>query len=69
MAVADPISLSTAQAFEQERMLRAIDATSDVLALQGLCKQLLQAWMTQRAASHWLMHQGPPGGYQAPLRG
>jgi hypothetical protein len=53
--------LSTALAFEQERMLRAIDSTTDVLALQCLCKKLLQAWMTQRAATTWAMRHPLPG--------
>ncbi len=57
---ADPLSLTPAQAFEQERFSRAIDATTDPAALQALCKQLLQAWMTQRAATAWAMRQGLP---------
>lgn len=58
------MELTPAQAFELERMSRAIDATHDVHALQGLCKQLLQAWHTQRAATLWAMRQGLP---QAPM--
>ncbi len=58
----DPISLSLTQQFEQERMLRAIDTTSDPIALRSLCKQLLQAWMVQQAATHWAMRQGLPQG-------
>lgn len=54
----EPLTLTTAQAFELERMSRAIDATTDVQALQGLAKQLLQAWQTQRAATAWVMRQG-----------
>ena len=57
---ADPLALTPAQAFEQERLSRAIDTTTDVAALQRLCKQLLQAWMTQRAATAWAMRQGLP---------
>lgn len=58
----DPISLSLAQQFDQERMLRAIDATSDPTVLRGLCRQLLQAWMVQQAATQWAMRQGLPQG-------
>ena len=75
LVVPDPLALSTAQQFEQERMLRAIDATHDITQLQGIAKQLLQAWITQRAATAWAMRQtlhrnhsattptplGPPG--------
>lgn len=57
---ADPLSLTPAQAFEQERFSRAIDATTDPVALQALCKQLLEAWMTQRAATAWAMRQALP---------
>ena len=59
----DPIALTPAQAFEQERFSRAIDATTDPVALQALCKQLLQAWMVQRAAAAWMARQGPPPGH------
>ena len=41
-------------------MTRAIDAVDDVPTLQGMCKQLLEAWMTQRAATTWVMRQGLP---------
>lgn len=56
----DHISLTTAQAFELERMSRAIDATQDPALLQLLCKQLHQAWMVQQAAATWAMRQGTP---------
>lgn len=54
----EPLALSTAQQFESERFGRAIDATNDLSTLRDLAKQLLQAWMTQRAATHWVMRQG-----------
>jgi hypothetical protein len=38
-------------------MSRAIDATLDPQALQGLAKQLLQAWHSQKAATQWVMRQ------------
>jgi hypothetical protein len=53
----EPLSLSTSQQFEIERMGRVIDETSDVAALRGLCKQLLQAWMSQKAATAWVMRE------------
>lgn len=59
----EPLSLSLGQQFELERMNRAIDATADLEALQGLAKQLLMAWHSQKAATQWVMRQqldGPP---------
>ncbi len=40
-----------------ERLSRAIDATADPAELRLLAKQLLQAWHTQKAATHWLIRQ------------
>lgn len=54
----EPLALSAAQQFEVERFGRAIDTTDDVPTLRGLAKQLLQAWMSQRAATTWAMRQG-----------
>jgi hypothetical protein len=59
----EPLTLSLGQQFELERMSRAIDATADLEALQGLAKQLLLAWHSQKAATQWVMRQqldGPP---------
>jgi hypothetical protein len=53
----EPMQLSIGQKFELERMTRAIDATTDIEELRGLCKQLLQAWQSQRAATAWVMSQ------------
>jgi hypothetical protein len=55
--MSDPIALSLGQQFELERMSRAIDATADLETLQGLAKQLLQAWHSQKAATQWVMRQ------------
>jgi hypothetical protein len=53
----EPITLSLGQQFELERMNRAIYATADLEALQGLAKQLLMAWHSQKAATQWVMRQ------------
>ena len=53
----EPLSLSLGQEFELERMNRAIDSTADLQTLQGLAKQLLQAWHSQKAATQWVMRQ------------
>lgn len=60
-AMPGAIALTAAQAFEVERFSRAIDATADLAALRGLCKQLLQAWMAQKAATRWVMRQSLSG--------
>jgi len=52
-----PIELSTVQQFEIERLSRAIDATSDPEQLRQVAKQLLRAWQTQKAATHWMIRQ------------
>lgn len=53
----EPLALSLGQQFELERMNRAIDATADLQTLQGLAKQLLMAWHSQKAATQWVMRQ------------
>lgn len=53
----EPLALSLGQQFELERMTRAIEATSDLETLQGIAKQLLQAWQSQKAATQWVMRQ------------
>jgi hypothetical protein len=55
--MSEPLALSLGQKFELERMSRAIDATADLQTLQGIAKQLLQAWHSQKAATQWVMRQ------------
>jgi hypothetical protein len=55
--ILDPIELTVGQKFEIEKMSRVIDSTTDVKALQSLSKQLLQAWMIQKASTLWIMKQ------------
>jgi hypothetical protein len=57
LPMSEPLSLSLGQQFELERMSRAIEATTDLETLQGLAKQLLQAWHSQKAATQWVMRQ------------
>ena len=54
------VELSVGQKFEIERFSRAIDATTDAAQLRSLAKQLLQAWHTQKAATHWVSNQQLP---------
>jgi len=51
--VIEPLALSLDQEFELERMNRAIEATANLEELQGLAKQLLLAWHSQKAATAW----------------
>jgi hypothetical protein len=60
------MELTTAQRFEMERMGRAIEATTDIQAPQGMCRQLLHAWQVQRAATVWAMRQTLPRQQNAP---
>jgi hypothetical protein len=55
--MAEPLALTTAQQFEVERMLRMVDTSEDVAALRALCKQLIQAWFSQKAATRWAIDQ------------
>ena len=68
LAMTEPLTLSLGQQFELERMTRAIEATSDLETLQGIAKQLLQAWQSQKAATQWVMRQqlGTPPCQAAP---
>ena len=52
-----PLQLTTAQHFEIEKMSRVIDCENDADNLRRLCKQLLQAWEGQKAATRWMMNQ------------
>jgi hypothetical protein len=67
--MSEPLALSLGQQFEIERMSRAIDDTADLQALQGIAKQLLQAWHSQKAATQWVMRQqlGAPSQFSAGL--
>ena len=56
-AMHEPLALTLGQKFELERMNRAIDDMADLQALQGVAKQLLHAWQSQKAATQWVMRQ------------
>lgn len=53
----EPISLTVGQQFEIERMGRVVDATGDIEQLRALCKQLIRAWHSQKAAARWAIEQ------------
>lgn len=55
--MADKIALTIAQQFEVERMTRVVDAATDIEELRRLCRQLIQAWHCQKAATHWAIEQ------------
>ena len=58
--MSEPLAHNLGQKFELERMTRMIDSTGDPQSLRGLAKQLLQAWHTQKAATHWVSNQQLP---------
>lgn len=53
----DAIKLSMGQRFEMEKMNRAIDSCNSVSELQTLAKSLVSAWMTQKAATAWMIRE------------
>ena len=55
--MSEPLALTLGQQFELERLTRVIDSTADLQSLQGLAKQLLHAWHSQKAATQWVMRQ------------
>ena len=59
--IVSPLELTMGQKFELEKMGRVIDSTTDLKVIQDLCKQLLEAWMTQKAATAWIMRENLPG--------
>lgn len=70
--MAEPIALTIGQQFEVERMGRLVDATSNVDDLRKLCKQVIQAWFCQKAATRWaidqaMAHGSYPQGMPDPL--
>ena len=52
-----PFELPLAHSFELEKMCRIVDSTTDANQLQQICKQVLQAWFYQKAATAWVMRQ------------
>ena len=53
------MELTPAQAFEIERHSRLLDGIEDVQTLRNMAKLLLQSWYAQKAATAWVMRQGP----------
>lgn len=51
----EPFKLSINQEFEKEKMARVIDSVEDVKELREIAKQLLSAWLSQQAASEWIL--------------
>ena len=46
-----PIELTLVQAFEVERLKRDIDAQTDAAELRALAKDLLRAWLSEKATT------------------
>jgi hypothetical protein len=56
----EPAQLSTAQAFDRERMTRVIQQEESIEAIRSLAIQLLVAWQSQRLTCAWLLRQALP---------
>ena len=55
-----PAQLSTAHAFDRERMTRVIQQEESIEAIRSLAVQLLVAWHSQRLTCAWLLRQAVP---------
>lgn len=55
--MSNPLELSLADSFTKERFTRAINETNDVETLRKLATLMLQGWLTQKAATQWVMRQ------------
>ena len=56
----DPLSLSVSEQFEKERFTRIIDDTYNRSDLKKVATMLLEAWITQKAATRWALQQSLP---------
>jgi len=55
--MSNPLELSLSDSFNRERFTRAISASEDVKELRQIATVLLNGWLTQRAATQWVMRQ------------
>lgn len=51
------LELTMTQKFELEQMLRAIEACDNLEEIKSLAKQMASAYMTQKAATNWIIRQ------------
>ena len=53
----EPIALTIEQHFTQHQMLQTVDACTDLDALKMVSKQVIEAYMAQKAATAWALKQ------------
>jgi hypothetical protein len=53
----EPPALSLATQFEVAKYTRIIEATTNVADLQKVALKLLEAWVTQKQTTAWVMRQ------------
>jgi hypothetical protein len=55
--MSNPFELSLSDSFNKERFSRAIDESTDVKELRDIAKVLLGGWLTQKAATQWILKE------------
>lgn len=55
--MSNPLELSLSDSFNKERFTRAINESNDVVELRKIATVLLQGWLTQKAATQWVIKQ------------
>lgn len=55
--MSNPLELSLSDSFNRERFSRAIDESTDVKELRDIAKVLLGGWLTQKAATQWILKE------------
>lgn len=55
--MSNPLELSLSDSFNKERFSRAIDESTDVKELRQIAKMLLGGWLTQKAATQWILKE------------
>jgi len=53
----NPLELSLADSFSRERFTRVINECSDVKELQKIAVLLLGSWLSQKAATQWIIRE------------
>lgn len=55
--MANPLELSLSDSFNRERFTRIINESSDVKELRQIAVLLLGSWLTQKAATQWILKE------------
>lgn len=57
LSMANPLELSLSDSFNRERFTRIINESSDVKELRQVAVLLLGSWLTQKAATQWILKE------------